>query len=163
MMRQLIPEAFCLKCQGCCRFGSTESAWSPNLSDSDMQALLQNGIPPFFFLENKKIRLIHNQSQDTFICSLFDAVCNKCKAYAFRPFECRLYPFLINRRNAKVFLAVDVQCPFIKEKEQSQVLKIHAQYLADFISQPDILKTLRRNAHLIQEYEGVLDLVELKL
>lgn len=163
MMRQLVPEEVCLKCSGCCRFSSPESVWSPNLLDDDTRLLLKNGVPPFFILDNKKLRLIHYQSQDNFICSLFDAGGNKCKAYAFRPFECRLYPFLINRSNAKVFLAVDVKCPFIKEKEQSQVLKVHAQYLADCISQPDSLKTLRRNAHLIQEYEGVLDLVELKL
>jgi len=163
MMRQLVPEAICLKCQGCCRFRDPESIWSPNLLDDDMQALLKNSIPPFFILDNKKIRLTHYQPQDNFICSLLDAGSNKCKAYAFRPFECRLYPFLINRSNTKVFLAVDTKCPFIKEKQQSQALKAHAQFLADFLSQPDFLKTLRRNAHIIQAYEGVLDLVELQM
>jgi Fe-S-cluster containining protein len=163
MMRQLIPEEACLKCRGCCRFSDTESIWSPNLLDDDTQALLKNGIPPFFILDNKKIRLTHYLPENNFICSLFDAGSNKCKAYAFRPFECRLYPFLINRSNGKVFLAADLKCPSLKGKEKSEALQFHAQYLADFLSQPDILKILRRNAHIIQEYEGVLDLVELKL
>lgn len=163
MIKQFIPEDFCLKCRGCCRFREPDSIWSPNLLDEDTEALLKNSIPPFFILGNKKIRLTHHQPQDTFLCPLLEISSNKCKAYAFRPFECQLYPFLINRRKKKVFLAIDLRCPFVKEKQQSQAFNAHLQYLTEFVNQPDTLAILRRNAHIIQEYEGVLDLVELPM
>ena len=163
MIRQLVPEDVCLKCQGCCRFSELESIWSPNLLDEDIQALLKNSIPPFFILADKKIRLVHHQAQGCHICSLFEISSNKCKAYAFRPFECQLYPFLINRRNQKVFLAVDQKCPFVQARQKGEGLESYCRYLVDFLSQPDLLDALRRNAHIIQEYSGVLDLAELKI
>jgi len=163
MIRQLIPEEFCLKCPGCCRFSQTDSIWSPNLLDEDIQELLKNRIPPFFIIENKKIRLNYNQKQDNFVCFLLDLTDNKCKVYAFRPFECRLYPFLLNRRNNRVFLAVDLKCPFAKEKHKSEIFKEYTQYLTVFLTSPSLIKTLKNNPRIIQNYDQVVDLVELPI
>lgn len=163
MIRQFIPEEFCLRCQGCCRFHQSDSVWLPSLLEEDKDKLLKNNVPPFFILSNKKIRLIYSQKQDNFFCSLFDADTNKCQAYAFRPFECQLYPFLINRSNKKVFLAVDSKCPFVKEKQESKIFKEYIQYLADFFNRSDILKILKENPQIIQEYPEALDFLVLKI
>lgn len=163
MIRQIIPEEFCLKCTGCCRFAQSDSAWSPNLSDEDIQELLKNGIPPLFISENKKIRLTYNQKQDNFVCSLLDLKDNRCKVYPFRPFECQLYPFLLNRRKNQVLLALDLRCPFVKEKHESQAFKEYARYLTGFLNNPDNLKAIKNNPRIIQSYEGVVDLARLDI
>jgi Fe-S-cluster containining protein len=163
MIRQLIPEEFCLRCLGCCRFAQVDSAWPPNLSDGDIQELLKGKVPPFFILENKKIRLSYNQNQDNFVCSLLDLKDNKCKAYAFRPLECQLYPFLLNRCKNKVFLALDLKCPFAKKKHKDKIFKEYAQYLAGFLNSPDILKVLKNNLQIIQEYKQVSNIIALDI
>jgi len=163
MIHQLIPKGSCLKCLGCCRFAQTDSIWSPNLLNEDIQELLKNRIPPFFILENKKIRLTYNQKQDNFVCSLLDSADNKCKVYAFRPFECQLYPFLLNRRQNQVFLAVDLRCPFAKEKQKSKIFKEHIQYLTGFLNSPDLIKALKNNPQIIQIYDQVLDLAAINI
>ncbi|MGE5197550.1 MAG: YkgJ family cysteine cluster protein [Deltaproteobacteria bacterium] len=163
MIRQFIPEEFCLKCQGCCRFHDTESIWSPNLLDTDIVGLLENKILPFFILGSKKLRLSWNQEQDSFTCSLLDISNNNCRAYSFRPFECQLYPFLINRRGNRVFLAVDLKCPFAEGNRESRHFKEYTRYLTDFFDSPELKKVLKENPQIIQEYAQVVDLFPLNI
>jgi Fe-S-cluster containining protein len=163
MIRQLIPEEFCLKCPGCCRFPQTDSAWSPNLSDEDIEELLKNKIPPLFILDNKKIRLTYIQKQNNFACSFFDSANNKCKVYSYRPLECQLYPFLLNRRKNQVFLAVDLRCPFAKENQNTKILKEYTDYLIGFLNSPDSLNVLRNNPRIIQAYDPVVDLAVINI
>ncbi len=163
MIRQLIPEEFCLKCLGCCRFSEANTAWSPNLSDEDIRELLKNRIPPVLILDNKKICLLYNGQQDNFVCSLFDLKDNKCKVYTYRPFECQLYPFLLNRSKGKAFLALDLRCPFAKEKQKSPIFQEYARQLTVFLNSPELLKVLRNNPQLIQNYEQSIDLAELNI
>jgi len=162
-MRQFVSEEFCLKCTGCCRFKDPDSIWSPVLLDEDRQVLLRNKIPSLFILSNNKIRLEYYQKQDTFICSLLNQQDNKCTVYAFRPFECQLYPFMINRRNKDIFLSVDLKCPFVKENQDKSVFKEYIQYLTDLFNNPDLINSLRKNPQIIQAYEEVQDLIKLKI
>lgn len=163
MIRQLIPEEFCLKCRGCCRFAQTDSVWSPNLSEEDVEGLLKIRVPPFFMLDNKKIRLLYNREQDNFICSLLDQENNKCRVYAFRPLECRLYPFLLNRRKGKVFLALDLRCPFARKEQKTKVFKEYLRYLTGFLNSPGQLKVLKNSPQLIQNYDQATDLAEINI
>ncbi len=163
MIRQLIPEKFCLKCLGCCRFAQAESIWSPNLLEEDIREFLKNRIPPLLISDNQKIRLTYDQKQNNFVCSLLDLTDNQCKVYAFRPFECQLYPFLLNRRKNQVFLAVDLRCPFAKEKQKSRIFKEYVQYLTVFLNNPGLLKALKNNPRTIQSYDQVIDLIALNI
>jgi len=162
MIRQIVPEEFCLACQGCCRFAQPETAWSPALLEEDKQAFLKNNIPPLFISADNKIRLVYNQEQHNFVCPLLNLQDNKCKAYAFRPFECKLYPFLINRKANKVFLGADLKCPFVKENMHKPLFKEYVQYLTALFNNPDLRKTLKDNPQITQAYEEVLDLVSLE-
>ncbi|MFA4842742.1 MAG: YkgJ family cysteine cluster protein, partial [Candidatus Omnitrophota bacterium] len=102
MIKQIIPQEVCLKCQGCCRFSEKDSVWSPSLLDEEAESLGQ-----------KKILLIASAAGNVFFCSFFEPEKNACKIYSRRPFECQLYPFLLKRKDKKTFLAVDPKCPFI--------------------------------------------------
>ena len=162
MIRQIVSEEFCLGCRGCCRFSQPETIWSPALLEEDKQAFLKNNIPPLLISVDNKVRLVYNQEQDNFVCSLLDFKDNKCKAYAFRPFECKLYPFLINRKVDKVFLAADLKCPFVEENMHKPLFKEYVQYLTTLFNNPDLRKTLKDSPQVNQTYEGVLDLVNLE-
>lgn len=180
MIKQFVAQEFCLGCEGCCRFTEADTVWSPYLLDSDIQELLQNHIPPLTMTPNRRIRLIpHPQGEGNFtpletitregesltgfICAFFDTADNKCKIYSYRPFECQLYPFLINRNLDKVFLAVDLRCPFIGEKTESKEFKEYVNELLRILNSPAFIKTLKNNPQAYQAYPAVLNLAELKV
>jgi Fe-S-cluster containining protein len=152
MIKQFIPEEICLKCQGCCRFAEERSAWSVKVSGSEKRR---------FRLKDNFIPL--SRAKEGFICSFFLPKENKCKIYPRRPFECRLYPFLINTEGGKVFLAVDLNCPFAKKDLNKPEFKKYAEYLSCILSKSPYAAMLKNNPQLIQQYEGVLNLAELKL
>lgn len=162
MIKQFIPQNYCLSCQGCCRFAQVDSVWSPCLLDEDLKELAKNNLSPSIISSRKKIRLIPFHKQDNFICPLL-GLDSKCKIYSFRPFECQLYPFLLNRKGRKVFLAIDLNCPYAKGNLKAPAFKKYTRYLAGLLGRPRRLSALKNNPQVIQEYPEVLNLVELKI
>ena len=57
MIKQFVTSSYCLKCHGCCRFYKKTSAWSPHLSDKDIENLLKNNIAPDIISSHKTIKL----------------------------------------------------------------------------------------------------------
>jgi len=162
-IKQFVPQEVCLKCQGCCRFAQDDSVWLPCLLDEEIQELLdEKNLPAANISGDRKIQPISNATQDGFICAFFNAQDNKCKIYDLRPFECQLYPFLINLRDKKVILTVGLNCPYIKAHINSREFKEYSEYLAAFLNSPAQLEILADNPQIIQAYEEVLDLIELK-
>lgn len=163
MIKQFIPSEYCLKCKNCCRFAQENSVWAPCLLDEEMQALIdKEGIPAATISIERRIDLLPNPQGEGFICPFLNLADNKCRIYDWRPFECQLYPFLITLRGKKVLLTVDLNCPYIKEKIKSQELKDYIEYLSAYLNCPQQLKLLKDNPQIIQAYDEVCDLLELK-
>lgn len=79
-----------------------------------------------------------------------------------RPFECQLYPFLINLRKGKVLLTVDLNCPYVCEKINIPEIKEYISYLAGYLNAPEQLEMLESNPQIIQAYEEVREVAELR-
>ncbi|MFH0912814.1 MAG: YkgJ family cysteine cluster protein [Candidatus Omnitrophota bacterium] len=163
MIKQIIPQEFCLKCLGCCRFKQIDSVWSPCLLDEEIQDLLDKKIPPALISLNKKLLPIPALQGAGFICPFLEAKDNQCKIYDLRPLECQLYPFLLNLRGRKIILTLDLNCPYVREHSKSQEFKIYTDYLIAFLNSPAQVKTLKDNPQIIQAYEEVLEIIELGL
>ncbi|MCX5696712.1 MAG: YkgJ family cysteine cluster protein, partial [Candidatus Omnitrophica bacterium] len=161
--KQFVPSEYCLKCKGCCRFKEADSVWTPCLLDEEVQLLLDKKIPPAAMSRERKLMVVPDPSGEGFLCPFFKGQENKCQIYEFRPFECRLYPFLLNMRNKKILLTVDLNCPYIKEKINTQEFKEYAGYLADFLNLPQQLKMLKDNPQILQAYEDVAQIMELDI
>jgi len=163
MIKQFIPQQVCLKCQGCCRFKEANSVWLPCLMDEEIQVLLDKKIPPAIISLERKIQPIPHPVGGGFICAFFDLKENRCKIYDFRPFECQLYPILINLRGKKVILTLDLNCPYVKENLKSKEFKEYADYLITFLNSPAQIKLLKDNPQLLKTYEDISEIVELKI
>jgi Fe-S-cluster containining protein len=174
MIKQFVPSEFCLnKCRCCCRFSQQESIWSPCLLDEEINELSKHNIPASVISQNKKIRLVPFPEKNReelpahvgplFVCPFLNMQDNKCQIYKSRPFECQLYPFLINKRDKKIFLSADLGCPYIDENVQTKGFKEYTDYLFGLLNDPGYLDTLKKNPQIIQSYEDALDLLELKL
>lgn len=163
MIKQIIPEEFCLECRGCCRFKEMNSAWSPCLLEEEIQDLLDKKIPPACISSNKKLLPVSNPQGEGYACPFLEAKENKCKIYGFRPFECQLYPFLIDLRRGRVILTLDLNCPYVAEHLKSDDFKRYTDHLVAYLNSPDQIRLLKDNPQVIQAYEEVLDIIELKL
>jgi uncharacterized protein len=163
MIRQFVPEAACLKCQGCCRFREMDSVWTPCLLEEEVQDLIDKDIPAAYINMQKKIRPVPDPKGDGYLCAFLEGESNKCKIYNMRPFECQLYPFLVTLRNKKVVLTVDLNCPYVKENIKAEEFKEYVDYLTAYLNSPEQLEMLIDNPQIIQAYEDVLDVVDIKL
>ncbi len=159
MIKQFVTEEFCLKCRGCCHFSGEDSVWGP--------ALLKEERGDKLFAKaatcEGKITLLKNSQEGDFVCPFFNPGINQCKIYPSRPFECQLYPFLINRQGNKAFLAADLNCPFLKEGFQTSSFKEYVSFLAGYLNSPSFREVFGNNPGLAQKYEGVSSLCELSL
>ncbi|TAM42613.1 YkgJ family cysteine cluster protein [bacterium] len=164
MIRQFVPQEFCLKCRSCCRFKEADSVWSPCLLDEEMQGLVDRpGIPAVSISADRRIQVVVDPAGAGFICPFLNASDNKCRIYDQRPFECRLYPFLINLRKGKVLLTVDLNCPYVIERINTPEMREYIAYISSYLNSPKQLKNLKDNPQIIQAYEEVREVAELRL
>ncbi len=161
-LRQFVPSDVCLACQGCCRFAEDNSVWLPCLLDEEIQDLLDKNIPPATITLDRKIVPKPKHDGDGFVCAFLNEQDSSCKIYGMRPFECQLYPFLIALRGKKVILTVDLNCPYIEKTVNTEAFKEYVRYLEAFLNAPAQVELLGNNPHIVQAYQDVLDVVELK-
>jgi Fe-S-cluster containining protein len=165
--KQLVTSEYCLKCRGCCRFRKADSVWSPGLTDEDIQMIQGQVRSDSWLVPEKRMRLIRDPSGDGFLCPFLRIDDHACGIYPVRPLECRLYPFVINRREHTVFLAVDTNCPFAEERMRAsgagpaREWNEYITFLENLLSSEPYCGLLRRNPQIIQTYKDVLDLREL--
>lgn len=149
-IKQFVPKEFCLNCQGCCRYNCNRSIWAPSLLWEEKGKL-----------NLQSIELIAHRG--SYICKYLNPSSNLCQIYAQRPLECRLYPFLLNRCKGKIYLSVDLNCPFIKERINSKEFKRYSDYIVGYLESPAVLAVLNKNHQAFSSYhtDNIKNLVEL--
>ena len=162
MIKQFVPSQVCLKCQGCCRFKEMHSVWAPCLLDEDIQNLLDRDIPPATLSIDKRVIPVPVEGSEIYFCPFLGPKDNKCKVYEVRPFECQIYPFLLSVRNKKIHLTIDLNCPYASGMVNKKEFKDYVEYLTAYLNSPAQVELLKENPHILQAYEDVLDVVELK-
>jgi Fe-S-cluster containining protein len=151
-LKQLIPAGVCMQCQGCCRFQAQDSPWSPALLAEEQDRL---GIV------GSKIPLVRDDAADIWYCRYLRVADTACRIYGQRPFECQLYPFLLNRCGKSVFLSLDLHCPYAHQHQQGGSLTEYLDALQQYLEQPLVRQHIKDNPQMIQTYEGVTNLREL--
>ena len=147
---KLIPEGYCFSCQGCCRFAERDSAWLPHLLEEEKK----------YFTE---LSVLFDPRQRNYLCGFLDRETNKCKVYAKRPFDCRFYPFLINRFNDGVFLGIDLNCVFIKENIGKKGFRESLLKMGGLCQSENFRNILKDNPCLVQAYEDILNLARIDI
>jgi Fe-S-cluster containining protein len=151
-------EKFCRDCKGCCRYGEQESVWSPLFMFEEIVEVTGKNIVPCSLFSGSggrsgkaaRIRLVERAGH--FLCPCLDPESNACKIYAFRPLDCRLYPFLLARRDHKAYLALDKKCPYAVSLLKEGLAPKTKQTLVDFLESELFLKQAQNNPEIVQEY-----------
>ena len=98
------------------------------------------------------IKTVEEQGQNH--CAFLNLGTNKCGIYACRPFECRLYPFLLTRseQDGRVSVSVHLSCPYVQESRYCAKFKKHAGVLKAYLSCEEKARFLRNNPALVGDY-----------
>lgn len=153
----------CLKCQGCCRFLQAQTEWAPCLLNEEKKLLSENIRFASLISMDNRVCLISSEKGDIFLCPFLNEEENKCRIYASRPFECRLYPFILNRKKSKVFLAVDTNCAYAKDNLNSASFKEYLSYLLCLLNSQKYKTILKNNPQVIQAYAQAFNLEEITI
>lgn len=151
-IKQYVSDDFCLSCLGCCRYNSNPSIWVPNLLKEEKR-----------LLNLEKIKII--AYKESYICCFLNPESNRCQIYSQRPLECRLYPFLINCKDKKIYLSLDLKCPNTLNSIESKEFKGYLNYLIRYLRKPSALAILNKNLKAFYSYPTgeVLNLAELQI
>ena len=67
-------------------------------------------------------------------CPALDPASHRCRIYAARPLDCRLYPFVLTRDAAnRVLLNVDTKCPYVQQLGPGNALRDYGLYLTSLM------------------------------
>jgi len=154
-LNQYVPSEVCLECDGCCRFKQEQSVWRPRVLAQE------KGLAEHIFakeaLDDKRQVKALRCHDGTYQCKFFSPEGNACTIYAYRPFECQLYPFVLMKQAGEIILAVHLSCPHIQETNDSAGFDKYVAYLKGFFQQEDLKRLLRSNISLIDEYAAYQD------
>jgi len=154
-LKQFVPSEVCLKCDGCCRFKESDSAWRPKISSEEIARAKAMGLAQKIFSqnvvdENNYIRTAPGCGEH--FCSFFNAQDHTCAIYQARPFECELYPFIISRDAKGTALYVHLNCPHVETNYRRD--SEYVRYLEEYFTRPDVRDYLSRNRALLHDYSA---------
>lgn len=145
-IEQIVPHDYCVECRGCCRFLASDGPWGPKLLEHEKKSLGELTLKP-------------SGKEKLFFCGFFRPDTNSCGVYENRPFDCRLYPFLLLRaESGAIVLCVDENCLFVQEHQHTPLFQNYWKRLKKTLESPEIASLIRNNPQIVQRYIGVLEL-----
>jgi len=157
-LKQFIPERFCLVCQGCCRFAQRYSKWSAYLLKEEKKFFKKRKIPFSLQPDRNHLKLVFYKR--LFYCQFFDIAHNRCVIYPLRPLDCRLYPFLLRKKNKDLYLSIHKNCPYVEKMLLRKSFRLYLKEIKSFFKKPAVRTLLKNNPQLFMRLreEEVLDL-----
>ena len=151
-MPQFVPQEVCLRCDGCCRFEHQKSEWRPRVGVKEYTSVRET--QTIFDEIDAQGYLNARPCQSGAQCVFFKAEDQTCLVYSKRPFECRLYPFLLLKHDRGASIAVHKPCPHILEQGQSSLFQEFVRRLERYFRQENVLEFIRSNPNLLAQYPG---------
>jgi uncharacterized protein len=153
-----VPQDVCLKCQGCCRFQEHKSSWRPKITKEEIEEVGSMKIPQSMIDDQQQIKTCDMPKLTPFSppcqCMFFDAEQNTCQIYSFRPFDCQLYPFLLLRKENKIFVGVHLNCPYVEKTRYKLEFKLYLEKLEKYFSNEELKQFLKRNSFLASDFKN---------
>jgi len=138
--KQYICSDSCIECKGCCVFSCRD--WLPQLFSKEKEIL------------GKSTVMLQEKAGICF-CEYLQPGSHRCKIYVNRPFECRLYPFLINKKDAKLELAAHLACPYVINRIKEKQFQDYCSYINNVIRIPENIEILKRHFSIFKSYPDI--------
>ncbi len=141
-IKQYVPSAVCLKCDGCCRFDLSDSPWRPRVGEAES---LADATDLKGYLPTKPLGERHQ-------CVYFNATDFTCGVYEQRPFECALYPFVLSLEDNVIKCYVHLACPHVLDTLRDPKFTHYVAYLQDWFQSKSVRLWLEDNRRLLHDY-----------
>lgn len=155
-LKQFVPSSYCFKCKSCCVFESTQTTWRPLMAQEErLRSCL---VSPGKCFDNAAVdpdgyvKTVNEQGKGR--CAVFHDKEYVCNFYETRPFECRIYPFMLVEKEGKPFLAAHLNCPFVSEHWRDEMFEEYVEYLMNYIEQPAVKNFISRNRNIARPYNA---------
>ena len=155
-LKQFVPSLVCLSCEGCCRFQSGKSPWRPKVGRGE-EADFKSGLGTAEDILDHGAYVKAELYGALWRCCFLDGEANTCGIYSGRPFECRLYPFLLVKSGEQFLVALHLSCPFAQKYYGKAETENYAAYLKEFFSRTPGKEFLINNRELFSDYREAAD------
>ncbi|MFH0754389.1 MAG: phosphatidylglycerol lysyltransferase domain-containing protein [Candidatus Omnitrophota bacterium] len=149
----------CLACRGCCLFHDAHGDWSPRLMPEDVAALLPHAGDAAWQEGSDQIRL-KGCAGGAHACSFLNVQDHHCSVYAHRPFECRLYPFLLSREAHGFKVYAHLSCPAIAALKKAGTWGAAVAAIREYFQKVEVQALVERGAASYPDYSLSTDEVE---
>lgn len=161
MLSKILSREECSKCKICCEFDDNDLWETPIIFNENIQSILNiNPSQKFseFDLNGNKYKILKlNKEKDIYPCTMLDRSTGCMLGYENKPFDCKIWPFRVMRKNGKTVIALSPVCPVIASKPIDEVMSL-AIDLKDII-----FAQARLHPEIIKDYiQGYKVLVEEK-
>jgi Fe-S-cluster containining protein len=132
-MIQISSKNVCTSCKECCIFTHEDAFFAPVVTNSEKELINKKRKNPGIFEKKKntwQIKLVDYKGKK--VCPLLDTKTWLCGAYEDRPFDCKIFPYLLMwdaNRETIVLAKIDDACPAFDNKTKAE----QEVYLADLI------------------------------
>ncbi len=105
-MKTITKSEDCLKCRECCKFENSELYFSPLFTDKEVEEIKKKFGNVEYFMEYKgskkvfQIKMLKSE-KGFYVCPFLDEEAHLCRIYEIRPFDCKLWPFMLARVKGK--------------------------------------------------------------
>src|SRR3989338_1811137 len=161
---QFVRQDVCLLCKGCCRFREEKSPWRPRVMTEEAERIeaCQNTRPGETLvsptMDGGYVRALSCNGH--FRCAFLNTADNTCGIYHDRPFECRLYPFLITKKGPETAVVVHLSCPYVQDNRHTSAFDSYAAQLKTYLQEKDVFRFLETHAFSGGDYTGCEDEIE---
>ena len=152
-----VPSKVCLGCDGCCRFKETTSTWRPMVTQHEIKQAIGDKtklVDKIFSKDNVDehgyVKAV--QREGICHCTFFNSSDNTCRIYAHRPFECRLYPFLLMNKDRNIVIGVHLNCPYVQKQYDTNEYFQYVETLKGYFQKQDVLNFIKENRRLARDY-----------
>lgn len=150
----IVTSAQCLACKGCCAFLHSGGDWSPRLTPEDISLLTEADPERTWLNGEERVSLVPSSRGQA--CFFLDEASHHCRVYAKRPYECRLYPFLLSHEDGVVKLYAHLSCPALGELFKKDDWRRRISSTRAFFQQDATLAWVRENARYFVDYRPFL-------
>ena len=158
-LKQFVPSQVCLSCDGCCRFKEEKSAWRPKVGAAERKHIVVDGASLADRVLSKKYVDEENSLKTVpchglHVCTFFNPEDHTCGIYQRRPFECRLYPFILAKKEGEIVVYAHGNCPHVQQYRQHPSFQDYVKYLKKYFAQSEVIEFLRQNPFLAGDYSA---------
>ena len=152
-LKPLLYYEYCERCRECCVFRDPEGVWTPRVTPSEAEELGRvSGRGAAILSAPDRLKIVPSGEGNQ--CVALDRAAYRCTVYPSRPFECRLYPFLLSTEKDGVKLYAHLSCPYVQEKMHGREWADYMVTLRAFFSRADVRRYCLESRGIFPDYTG---------